>query len=162
MMLKQLPSLLLAVAVLPLATSFTTPSRGSPTSVSSRPNSVLLLLSTPNDMKEEELFGGFTVKQRLREEVESPFRKVRLAFFSVSSASAGVALYFSALAALKANMGGFADAPPLNEALETCAISESLFAVMILFLLLITSHVTTYFPFPYRCCWCNWIRCTCC
>ena len=87
-------------------------------------------------MKEEELFGGFTVKQRLREEVESPFRKVRC-ILSVSSASAGVALYFSALAALKANMGGFADAPPLNEALQTCAISESLFAVMILFLLLI-------------------------
>lgn len=71
----------------------------------------------------DEKFGGFTVKQRLREEVESPFRKVRLAFFSFSSASAGVALYFSALAALKANMGGFSDSIPIEDALQTCAIN---------------------------------------
>lgn len=44
-----------------------------------------------------EKFGGFTTKQRLREEIESPFRKVRLAFFAFSAASASVALYFSAL-----------------------------------------------------------------
>ena len=65
------------------------------------------------------------MKQRLREEVESPFRKVRLAFFGFSSASASVALYFSALAALKANMGGFADSIPLDEALQTCAINAA-------------------------------------
>ena len=82
------------------------------------------LSSTPNnDDGLGEKFGGFTTKQRLREEIESPFRKVRLAFFSFSGASASVALYFSALAALKANMGGFSDVPPLNEALETCAIN---------------------------------------
>ena len=40
-----------------------------------------LLLSTPNNDNNDALaekFGGYTTKQRLREEVESPFRKVRL------------------------------------------------------------------------------------
>ncbi len=78
-----------------------------------------------NDLSLGEKFGGFTVKQRLREEVESPFRKVRLAFFGFFSASASIALYFSALAALKANMGGFADSVPLDEALQTCAINAA-------------------------------------
>jgi hypothetical protein len=55
-------------------------------------------------------FGGFTVKQRLREEVESPFRKVGLVFFGSSAGSALVALYFSATNVLKANMGGYSDA----------------------------------------------------
>ena len=86
--------------------------------------------STPNNNNENDLslgekFGGFTVKQRLREEVESPFRKVRLAFFGFSSASAFVALYFSALAALKANIGGYADSIPLDDALQTCAINAA-------------------------------------
>ena len=57
------------------------------------------LYSSPNTNNEDlgEKFGGFTTKQRLREEIESPFRKVRLAFFSFSGVSAFVALYFSAL-----------------------------------------------------------------
>ena len=63
-------------------------------------SSILSSTPTPNDELGEK-FGGFTVKQRLREEVESPFRKVRLAFFAFSAASASVALYFSALDALK-------------------------------------------------------------
>ena len=40
-----------------------------------------VLLSTPNNDNNDALaekFGGYTTKQRLREEVESPFRKVRL------------------------------------------------------------------------------------
>ena len=78
-----------------------------------------------NDLSLGEKFGGFTVKQRLREEVESPFRKVRLAFFGFSSASAFVALYFSALAALKANIGGYTDSIPLDDALQTCAINAA-------------------------------------
>lgn len=82
------------------------------------------LSSTPNnDDSLSEKFGGFTVKQRLREEVESPFRKVRLASFAFLASSAGVALYFSALAVLKANIGGYADAIPLEDALQTCAIN---------------------------------------
>jgi hypothetical protein len=68
-------------------------------------------------------FGGYTVKQRLREEVESPFRKVRFLFFLSSTGSALTALYFSALSALKASMGGYADAMPLDEALTNCAIN---------------------------------------
>jgi hypothetical protein len=68
-------------------------------------------------------FGGYTVKQRLREEVESPFRKVRLLFFASSAGSALTALYFSSLSALKAYMGGYSDAPPLEEALTSCAIN---------------------------------------
>jgi hypothetical protein len=91
----------------------------------STPNSNNSSNNNENDLSLGEKFGGFTVKQRLREEVESPFRKVRLAFFGFSSASASVALYFSALAALKANMGGFADSIPLDEALQTCAINAA-------------------------------------
>ncbi len=68
-------------------------------------------------------FGGYTVKQRLREEVESPFRKVRFLFFLSSTGSALTALYFSALSALKASMGGYADAMPLDEALLNCGIN---------------------------------------
>lgn len=70
----------------------------------------------------QQKFGGFTVKQRLREEVESPFRTVRLAFFGVSSGSALLALYFSATAVLKANMG-LPGAAPLDESLQSCAIN---------------------------------------
>lgn len=80
------------------------------------------LFSSPEDDLGEK-FGGYTVKQRLREEVESPFRKVRLAFFGSSAASAAIALYFSLLTALKASMGGFADVPPLDEALQSVGIN---------------------------------------
>ena len=38
------------------------------------------LAAMPDD-DEPELFGGYTAKQRMREEIESPFRKVRLIFF---------------------------------------------------------------------------------
>jgi len=77
-------------------------------------------------MSNEELdkkFGGYTVKQRLREEVESPFRTVRLFFFGSSTASALIALYFSLLSLLKVSMGGFSDAPPMEEALQSCGIN---------------------------------------
>ena len=67
--------------------------------------------------------GGFTVKQRLREEVESPFRKVRLVFFGSSAGSALTALYFSALNTIKAIQGGYADTPPLDECLTNDAIN---------------------------------------
>ena len=49
------------------------------------------------DDDEPELFGGYTAKQRMREEIESPFRKVRLIFFGASTGSALLALYFSIL-----------------------------------------------------------------
>ena len=67
--------------------------------------------------------GGYTLKQRLREEIDSPFRKVRVAFFSASFASALIALYFSALSTIKAVAGGFSDAIPLDEALTSDAIN---------------------------------------
>jgi hypothetical protein len=66
---------------------------------------------------------GYTVKQRLREEVESPFRKVRLFFFTSSFGSAMLALYFSASSTIKAVVGGYSDAPPLDEALTSDAIN---------------------------------------
>mmetsp|Transcript_5981 Transcript_5981/g.12524 ORF Transcript_5981/g.12524 Transcript_5981/m.12524 type:complete len:371 (-) Transcript_5981:58-1170(-) len=85
------------------------------------------LLSSPNNNNNEqylaEKFGGYTSKQRLREEIDSPFRKVRFFFFGSSAGSAFVALYFSALSVLKANMGGYSDAIPLSEALESCAVN---------------------------------------
>lgn len=67
--------------------------------------------------------GGYTVKQRLREEVESPFRKVRLLFFASSTGSALTALYFSGLNTIKALVGGYSDAIPLDEALTSDAIN---------------------------------------
>mmetsp|Transcript_5075 Transcript_5075/g.14734 ORF Transcript_5075/g.14734 Transcript_5075/m.14734 type:complete len:369 (-) Transcript_5075:42-1148(-) len=67
--------------------------------------------------------GGYTLKQRLREEIDSPFRKVRLAAFAGSFASALIALYFSALSTIKATVGGYSDAMPLDEALTSDAIN---------------------------------------
>lgn len=67
--------------------------------------------------------GGYTLKQRLREEIDSPFRKVRLAAFAGSFASAMIALYFSALSTVKAVVGGYSDAMPLDEALTSDAIN---------------------------------------
>jgi hypothetical protein len=67
--------------------------------------------------------GGYTLKQRLREEIDSPFRKVRLAFFTASFGSAMIALYFSALNTAKTVAGGFADAQPLGEVLTSDAIN---------------------------------------
>lgn len=67
--------------------------------------------------------GGYTLKQRLREEIDSPFRKVRLAAFAGSFASALIALYFSALSTVKAVVGGYSDAIPLDEALTSDAIN---------------------------------------
>jgi len=76
-----------------------------------------------NDDGLGERFGGYTVKQRLREEIESPFRNIRLYLFGTSTASALLALYFSTFAAIKGYMGGFPDAQPLNESLQSCAIN---------------------------------------
>ncbi|KAL3918795.1 MAG: hypothetical protein SGARI_007365, partial [Bacillariaceae sp.] len=76
-----------------------------------------------NEYLGQQTFGGYTVKQRLREEVESPFRKVRLVFFGSSAGSALTALYFSALSTIKAVAGGYSDAMPLDEALTSDAIN---------------------------------------
>merc|ERR1712085_16831 len=54
---------------------------------------------------------------------DSPFRKVRLAFFGASFASALLALYFSATNTLKAYIGGYENAIPLDEALTSDAIN---------------------------------------
>ena len=62
------------------------------------------LAATPDD-DEPELFGGYTAKQRMREEIESPFRKLRLIFFGASTGSALLALYFSILNVAKAATG---------------------------------------------------------
>jgi hypothetical protein len=79
------------------------------------------LAATPDD-GEPELFGGFTAKQRIREEIESPFRKVRLFFFGASTGSALLAFYFSALNVAKASTG-FSNEIPLDEALQSTAIN---------------------------------------
>lgn len=98
---------------------------------------------------------GFTTKQRLREEIESPFRKVgvacriiiegarlklkpssfpqnlqvRLFFFAASAGSASIAFYFSLLASIKAYVGGFSDAPPLDTALQSLGVNAAGIAV---------------------------------
>jgi hypothetical protein len=76
----------------------------------------------PQDELLQTTFGGYTVKQRLREEIESLFRTVRLAFFGSSAVSAFLALYFSATNAIRANMG-YAGGPSFDESLESCAIN---------------------------------------
>lgn len=79
-----------------------------------------------DDKKSQQLsekMGGYTVKQRLREEVESPFRKVRFVFLLSTVASASIALYFSGLSTIKAIAGGFPDAPPLQTALTNDGIN---------------------------------------
>eukprot|EP00581_Thalassiosira_minuscula_P014451 CAMPEP_0183734388 /NCGR_PEP_ID=MMETSP0737-20130205/43684_1 /TAXON_ID=385413 /ORGANISM="Thalassiosira miniscula, Strain CCMP1093" /LENGTH=339 /DNA_ID=CAMNT_0025967859 /DNA_START=50 /DNA_END=1064 /DNA_ORIENTATION=+ len=121
----KLSSLFAIPCILPLATAFTKPCNNMhPVSHRASQKTQSIHFSTPNDdVSLSKKFGGYTTKQRLREEVESPFRKVRLAFFGFSSASAAVALYFSALAALKAKMGGFSDVPPLDDALVQVAIN---------------------------------------
>ena len=80
------------------------------------------LLQVKGNGELEKTFGGYTVKQRLREEVESPFRTVRLYFFGASTGSALVALYFSLFTAAKA-YSGFGDAPPLDEAVQSVGIN---------------------------------------
>ena len=69
-------------------------------------NNRLMQLAAMPDDDEPELFGGYTAKQRMREEIESPFRKVRLIFFGASTGSALLALYFSILNVAKAATGG--------------------------------------------------------
>ena len=125
-MMKLLPTVL---ALLPLVSAFTNPTYIVSNNINRQTQHNIpastVLFSTPNDDQASALsqkFGGYTSKQRLREEVESPFRKVRLAFFGFSSISAATALYFSALTALKANMG-FEGVIPLDEALIQVAIN---------------------------------------
>mmetsp|Transcript_29049 Transcript_29049/g.57972 ORF Transcript_29049/g.57972 Transcript_29049/m.57972 type:complete len:346 (-) Transcript_29049:179-1216(-) len=104
----------------------TWPSLIVPLSRTSRNKNSPLVLSSSADEKNdrlEEKFGGFTVKQRLREEIESPFRQVRLFFFASSGVSAFVAFYFSALVAFKAYIGGYSDVPPLEDALQQVVIN---------------------------------------
>ena len=69
-------------------------------------NTRLVQLAAMPDDDEPELFGGYTAKQRMREEIESPFRKLRLIFFGASTGSALLALYFSILNVAKAATGG--------------------------------------------------------
>jgi len=111
------------------ARAFTSPQlssvRNTQTSTVFNRNKIAISSSNEKEAALAETMNGYTVKQRLREEVESPFRKVRLAFFAFSSASAFVAFYFSALVAVKANIGGYADIPPLDEALTQVAINIS-------------------------------------
>jgi len=124
--MKLLPTVL---ALLPLVSAFTNPTYIVSNNINRQTQhnipSSTVLFSTPNDDQASALsqkFGGYTSKQRLREEVESPFRKVRLAFFGFSSISAAVAFYFSAITALKSNMG-FEGMIPFDEALIQVAIN---------------------------------------
>ena len=74
--------------------------------------------SNNNDDNLSETSGGYTIKQRLREEVESPFRKVRFIFWLTTVGSAAIALYFSGMSTVKSMMGGYVDAPPIQDALS--------------------------------------------
>uniref|UniRef100_A0A7S2SH15 Uncharacterized protein n=1 Tax=Eucampia antarctica TaxID=49252 RepID=A0A7S2SH15_9STRA len=76
-----------------------------------------------DEFLDQKTFGGYTVKQRLREEIESPFRTVRLAFFASSTGSAFIALYFSSINALKASQGIGTSGPSLDDSINSCAIN---------------------------------------
>jgi hypothetical protein len=103
--------------------SSSTTKAGSTSKTTSLPRRKVVLDDSNNDFLNQPTFGGYTVKQRLREEVESPFRKVRLLLFGSLAGSALTALYFSALNTFKALAGGYTDAPPLDEALTSDAIN---------------------------------------
>jgi len=110
-------------AFAPAAATWSDHHRLSVLSTGSRTTNAALFLSSEQEDNLQKKFGGYTAKQRLREEVESPFRTFRLFFFGSSTASAIVAFYFSIFTAFKAYSGGFPDAPPLDEALTSCAIN---------------------------------------
>lgn len=109
------------------------PSQGVLKSISKQNGGITGLFAEPSTEKEKKAEqdvylaqptqGGYTLKQRLREEIDSPFRKVRLAFFASSFASALIASYFSALSTMKSIVGGYADAMPLDEVLANDAIN---------------------------------------
>eukprot|EP00984_Skeletonema_dohrnii_P023774 scaffold12859_cov125-Skeletonema_dohrnii-CCMP3373.AAC.2 len=119
---------ILISCLLASASAFTKPQlsgvRNIQSSAVNNRNRIVVSSSNEKEAALGEKMNGYTVKQRLREEVESPFRKVRLAFFGFSAFSALTALYFSALVAIKANIGGYADVPPLDEALVQVAINS--------------------------------------
>jgi hypothetical protein len=126
--MKLLPTLYAAFALaVPTAMAFAPVS--SKSTLASGPASSLPRLAMSNENDLEKTFGGYTVKQRLREEVESPFRTVRLFFFGSSTGSAFIALYFSLLTAIKSYSGGFTDAPPTDEALQSVGINVVALAV---------------------------------
>jgi hypothetical protein len=114
------------------AVSYTTIARSPVVSGYDRTNALFMAnndLDNNEDEMLEKTFGGYTVKQRLREEVESPFRTFRLFFFGFSTASAFLALYFSLISTLKAYTGGFSEAPPLDEALQSVGINVAAAAI---------------------------------
>ena len=128
----------LGISVILLSTCATVnafvPSQGVVNAIGTRNNGISVLFAEPTteEKKAEEskdvylaqpTQGGYTLKQRLREEIDSPFRKVRLAFFAFSFASALIASYFSALSTIKSFVGGYADAMPLDEVLTSDAIN---------------------------------------
>jgi hypothetical protein len=73
-----------ALATLPSSTAFGIPARNvgrlaAARTLPTRPLNIIprTIQAAQNDGQDMgELFGGFTAKQRLREEIESPFRKV--------------------------------------------------------------------------------------
>jgi len=86
------------------------------------------VLFSEDDERLQRTFGGYTVKQRLREEIESPFRAVRLLFFGASSVSALLALYFSVTNMIKANMG-YESGPSMEDAVQSTAINVAALAI---------------------------------
>ena len=73
-------------------------------------------------MSDQQNNDKFTAKQRMREEIDSPFRKIRVVLFGFSTASALVALYFSLLTLCK-SFAGFSEVPPLETIAGDVAIN---------------------------------------
>lgn len=68
----------------------------------------------------------YTMRTRLREEIEAPFRKARMFVYAGSAASAGVGAFISTLRVIAA-LSGVSGVQPLNETVRQKKISMPLY-----------------------------------
>ena len=101
------------LALLPTACGLSTPAIRRHASLSPHPASARLLTPrppaartpAPRAQQSSDASDDFTSAQKMREEVEAPFAKVRLFAFPVLFAAAAIATYFSATSILAAAVG---------------------------------------------------------
>ncbi|KAA8496780.1 Protein LOW PSII ACCUMULATION 1, chloroplastic [Porphyridium purpureum] len=82
----------------------------------------------PDDPRDQE---GYTLRARLREETEAPFRKVRLFLYYASAASASVGGFISG-ARVIAGLSGVSGAQPLSETVPNTLIDLGVIAIAVL------------------------------
>eukprot|EP00187_Rhodella_violacea_P019163 CAMPEP_0184723246 /NCGR_PEP_ID=MMETSP0314-20130426/24610_1 /TAXON_ID=38298 /ORGANISM="Rhodella maculata, Strain CCMP 736" /LENGTH=104 /DNA_ID=CAMNT_0027188015 /DNA_START=57 /DNA_END=367 /DNA_ORIENTATION=+ len=72
--------------------------------------------------------GAYTMRTRLREETEAPFRKVRLFIFGASAVSASLGAFIS-FSRLLAGLSHVPTAAPLSESLGNLAVNAGVIAL---------------------------------